>query len=130
MLQGGPDDFEIATGKQHSGRELIELAIEFLGIEISWEGNGVDEVGRVIATADQQGPKPDDIIVRIDPLCFRLIDVGTLLGDATKAKKILGWKPKTSFAGLVEEMIKEDLQMAQRDIIFATEGYPVFDHHE
>jgi GDPmannose 4,6-dehydratase len=109
---------------------LIELAIEFLGIEISWEGNGVDEVGRVIATADQQGPKPDDIIVRIDPLCFRLIDVGTLLGDATKAKKILGWKPKTSFAGLVEEMIKEDLQMAQRDIIFATEGYPVFDHHE
>ncbi len=130
LQQDEPDDFVIATGEQHSVREFIELVVEFLGIKIGWEGSGVDEVGRVIANIHQQGPQAGDIIIRVDPRYFRPTDVGTLLGDASKAKKILGWEPKTSFAELVEEMIREDLRMAQRDATIAKEGYQVFNYHE
>ena len=130
LQQDKPEDFVIATGKQHSVREFIELAAKFLGIKIGWEGSGINEVGRVIENSHQQGPQAGDIIVRIDPRYFRPTDVGTLLGDATKAKDILGWEPKTSFNELVEEMIKEDLRMAQRDATIAKEGYQVFNYHE
>lgn len=125
-----PDDYVIATGQQHSVREFIELAARSLGIRIGWEGNGVDEVGRVIENANHQGPPAGDIIVRIDGSYFRPTEVGVLPGDATKAKIDLGWEPKTSFSDLVEEMIKEDLQMAQRDITMINEGYQAFNHHE
>ncbi len=130
LQQDKPEDYVIATGKQHSVREFIELAAKFLGIRIGWEGSGIDEVGRVIENSSQQGPQAGDIIVRIDPRYFRPTDVGTLLGDATKAKDVLGWEPKTSFNELVEEMIKEDLRMAQRDATIAKEGYQVFNYHE
>ena len=130
LQQEKPDDFVIATGKQHSVREFIELAADYLGIRIGWEGSGVDEVGRVIENSNQHGPQAGDIIVRIDPRYFRPTDVGTLLGDATKAKDVLGWEPKTSFTELVEEMIKEDLRMAQRDATIAKQGYQVFNYHE
>ena len=130
LQQDEPDDFVIATGEQHSVREFIELVVEFLGIKIGWEGSGVDEVGRVIANIHQQGPQAGDIIIRVDPRYFRPTDVGTLLGDASKAKKILGWEPKTSFAELVQEMIKEDLRMSQLDATIAKEGHQVFNYHE
>jgi GDPmannose 4,6-dehydratase len=130
LQQDEPDDFVIATGEQHSVREFIELAMEFLGIKISWEGSGIDEVGRVVANTNQQGPQTGDIIVRVDPRYFRPTDVGTLLGDASKAKKILGWETKTSFAELVQEMITEDLRMAQLDTTIAKQGHQVFNYHE
>ena len=130
LQQDKPDDYVIATGEQHSVREFIELAAEFLGIKIGWEGSGVDEVGRVVANSNQQGPPVGEIIVRIDPRYFRPTDVGTLLGDATKARNVLGWEPETSFEELVEEMIKEDLLIAKRDIAFGKDGYKVFNYHE
>ena len=130
LQQDIPEDYVIATGRQHSVREFIELAAEFLGIEICWEGQGVNEVGRVAANANTMGPKAGDVIVRVDPRYFRPNDVGSLLGDATKAKSHLGWEPKISFDKLVEEMIKEDLHIAQRDALIAKEGYQVFDYHE
>ena len=94
-----PDDYVIATGRQYSVREFVERAARVLGIHITWQGVGVDEVG-----IDQQGR----CIVRVDPYYFRPAEVDTLLGDASKAKKVLGWAPKTSFDDLIIEMVEAD----------------------
>jgi len=130
LQQDEPDDYVIATGEQYSVRDFIEHAVEHLGIKLAWEGTGLDEVGRVAETTDSEGPQTGDVIVRIDPRYFRPTEVESLLGDASKAKKQLGWAPKISFSQLVEEMIKEDLEIAQRDAIVAKEGFRVFNHHE
>ncbi len=130
LQQDEPDDYVIATGEQYSVRDFIENAVKHLGIKLAWEGTGLDEVGRVAETDDKEGPQAGDVIVRIDSRYFRPTEVETLLGDASKAKKQLGWEPKISFAELVEEMIKEDLEIAQRDAIVAKEGFKVFNHHE
>ncbi len=130
LQQDAPDDYVIATGEQYSVREFIEHALKHLGISIVWEGQGVDEIGRVAENSADTGPKTGDVIVRIDPRYFRPTDVATLLGDASKARKKLGWKPRTSFAQLVEEMVTEDLADARRDAVVAKEGFRVFNHHE
>jgi len=130
LQQDSPDDYVIATGEQYSVRDFIEYAVKNLGIKIGWEGSGIDEVGRVIENHEDSGPRVGDIIIRIDARYFRPTEVETLLGDASKARKTLGWQPRISFTQLVEEMIKEDLAIAQRDAIVAKEGFKVFDHHE
>jgi GDPmannose 4,6-dehydratase len=130
LQQDSPDDYVIATGAQYSVRQFIEEAVKHLGISISWEGHGVDELGRVAENSDDYGPKAGDVIVRIDTRYFRPTEVETLLGDASKARKKLGWKPRISFAQLVAEMITEDLAIAQRDAVVAKEGFKVFNHHE
>ena len=130
LQQESPDDYVIATGEQYSVRQFIEHAVEQLGIRINWEGSGLDEIGRVVENRDDFGPKTGDIIVRIDPRYFRPTEVETLLGDASKARKNLGWQPKISFAQLVEEMVAEDLANAQRDAVVAKKGFKVFNHHE
>lgn len=130
LQQDEPEDYVIATGEQYSVRQFIEQALEVLDISISWEGVGLDEVGRISTTESSKGPQPGDVIVRIDRRYFRPTEVETLLGDASKAKKQLGWEPKISFANLVGEMVAEDLAIAQRDAIVAKEGFKVFDHHE
>ena len=130
LQQDSPDDYVIATGEQYSVRQFIEQAVKHLGISISWEGKGIDEIGRVVENSDDSGPQAGDIIVRIDSRYFRPTEVETLLGDASKARKKLGWKPKISFAELVEEMVSEDLAIAQRDAVVAKEGFRVFNHHE
>jgi GDPmannose 4,6-dehydratase len=130
LQQDSPDDYVIATGEQYSVRQFIEQAVKHLGISISWEGKGIEEVGRVVENRDDSGPQAGDIIVRIDSRYFRPTEVETLLGDASKARKELGWKPKISFAKLVEEMVSEDLAIAQRDAVVAKEGFKVFNHHE
>ena len=130
LQQDSPDDYVIATGEQYSVRQFIEYAVEYLGIRINWEGSGLDEIGRVAENRDDFGPKTGDIIVRIDPRYFRPTEVETLLGDASKARKNLGWQPKISFSQLVEEMVTEDLAIAQRDAVVAKQGFKVFNHHE
>jgi GDPmannose 4,6-dehydratase len=130
LQQDTPDDYVIATGAQYSVREFVEQAIGHLGISIAWEGEGVDEIGRVTENSAATGPRSGDVIVRIDPRYFRPTEVATLLGDASKARKKLGWKPRTSFAQLVEEMITEDLEDARRDAVVAKEGFKIFNHHE
>ena len=99
-----PDDFVIATGEQHSVREFVEVAGAELDMDISWKGGGVDEVG----IDDKSGL----VVVRIDPRYFRPAEVQSLLGDATKARDVLGWEPSTSFSGLVREMVQADLSLA------------------
>ncbi|RMD78947.1 MAG: GDP-mannose 4,6-dehydratase [Gammaproteobacteria bacterium] len=121
LQQERPDDYVIATGEQHSVREFVETAAEALGMRIRWEGEGVEEKGY-----DQQGR----CIVAVDPRYFRPTEVDTLLGDATKARERLGWRPRTGFRELVEEMVREDLKAAERDALCRREGYRVYDYHE
>ena len=96
LQQDEPDDYVIATGEQYSVRDFVEESASYFGFDIEWVGQGLDEVG-----VDKNTGKT---IVRIDDKYFRPAEVETLLGDATKAKEILGWVPKVSFKELVEEM--------------------------
>ena len=107
MLQHGtPEDFVIATGEQHSVREFTERAFHEVGIDLRWEGEGVEERGIDIATGR--------VLVEVDPKYFRPAEVETLLGDPTKAKELLGWNPsKTSFKELVRIMVRHDVAYVQ-----------------
>lgn len=97
-----PEDFVIATGEMHSVREFVELAFKHAGIDIEWNGEGINEIGIDKATGE--------IIVKVDPKFFRPAEVDLLLGDPTKARTMLGWNPtKTSFEELVEIMVKHDM---------------------
>jgi GDPmannose 4,6-dehydratase len=131
LQQPEPDDYVIATGEQYSVREFLESAASELGLRLAWEGSGVSELARVAENRDApSGPSPGDVIVRIDPRYFRPTEVDALLGDATKARDQLGWRPKIGFAELVREMVAEDLKLAERDAIVAGQGYRVRRHHE
>jgi GDPmannose 4,6-dehydratase len=103
-----PDDFVLATGETRSVREFVELAFKEVGRTIEWRGKGVEETG-----VDKQSGKT---LVRIDPQYFRPTEVDLLIGDASKARKQLGWKPQTSFADLVKQMVAGDLEIARREI--------------
>ncbi|MDZ7925294.1 MAG: GDP-mannose 4,6-dehydratase [Marinagarivorans sp.] len=108
LQQDKPEDYVIATGQQHSVREFVNLSAAELGIELSWSGAGVDEIGTVKSVAAGSVAselKPGQVIVRVDPRYFRPAEVETLLGDASKARTQLGWQPQTSFASLVSEMV-------------------------
>ncbi len=96
LQQDTPEDFVIATGEQYSVKEFIERCAPYYGMKIRWEGEGLDEVG----INDYTGK----VIIRVDPKYFRPAEVETLLGDATKAKSVLGWTPEYSFDDLVKEM--------------------------
>ena len=96
LQQDNPDDYVIATGEQYSVRQFVEEAAPYFNIDIIWKNEGVDEVG-----IDKNTMKP---IIKVDPRYFRPAEVETLLGDSTKAKKHLGWKPKFTFKQLVEDM--------------------------
>jgi len=121
LQQPSADDFVIATGVQYSVRDFVNVAAKELGIEIAWSGVGVDEVGR-----DATGK----CIVSVDPRYFRPTEVETLLGDASKAKRLLGWQPKITFDDLVKEMVGEDLKTAERDELVKRHGYHAHDYHE
>lgn len=102
LQQPQPDDYVLATGETHSVREFTERAFALAGMELAWEGQGVDEVGKCVETGRA--------LVRIDPRYYRPAEVELLLGDATKARTVLGWAPKTTFPDLVREMVEADLK--------------------
>lgn len=114
LQQDHPEDFVIATGQQYSVRNFVEVVAKELGMEIRWEGTGVDEKGY-----DASGR----CIVAVDTRYFRPTEVETLLGDASKAKTKLGWVPKISFAELVREMTQVDLRQAEFDLKVQASGH-------
>jgi GDPmannose 4,6-dehydratase len=120
LQQDNPEDFVIATGVQYSVRDFVNAAAKELGMEITWRGQGVDEIGT------WNGKD----IVKVDPRYFRPTEVETLLGDPGKAKTKLGWTPKISFDELVAEMAREDLKSAERDELIKLHGYTPMDYHE
>jgi GDPmannose 4,6-dehydratase len=102
LQQHDADDFVVATGETHSVREFVERAFAYVGITVRWQGTGLNEVGIDTATGS--------ILVRVDPRYFRPTEVDFLLGDPSKAKKLLGWQPRTTFLALVDEMMEEELK--------------------
>ncbi|MEY4768405.1 MAG: hypothetical protein RL637_1044, partial [Pseudomonadota bacterium] len=127
LQQSAPEDFVIATGVQYSVREFIEIAAAELGIQLAWQGQGIEEYGVVIQVNSERSPSItiEQIIVRIDPRYFRPTEVETLLGDPTKAKLKLGWQPQISFADMVKEMVEKDLDQARRHALLKNSGFQV-----
>jgi GDPmannose 4,6-dehydratase len=127
LQQDQPDDYVIATGAQHSVRDFVQWSAAELGITLSFDGQGQDEVGIVDAVADQSSTavKPGDIIIRIDPRYFRPAEVDALLGDSTKAHLKLGWVPEISAREMCSEMVATDLAIAKQHALLGAHGYPV-----
>ena len=107
LQQDEPDDYVLATGENHSVREFVELAFAQIGRKLEWRGAGVEEVGR--------DAESGDVLVKVDPRYFRPTEVDSLLGDARKAREVLDWRHRTSFAKLVRDMVDHDLQKVARE---------------
>jgi GDPmannose 4,6-dehydratase len=122
LQQDTAEDFVIATGKQYSVRDFVVAAGTHLGMNIEWQGAGVDEVGidRTSGAA----------LVRVDPRYFRPAEVDSLLGDPTKAQEKLGWRAQVTFPELVADMVASDLETAKRDAMVANQGYKIYNQHE
>ena len=102
LQQKKPDDFVISTGNNKSVRQFIEIAFKFVGINVSWKGKGLKEIG-----IDNETKK---VLVKVDKNYFRPNEIHQLLGDCSKAKRILGWKPEISFNEMVREMVSSDIE--------------------
>jgi len=107
LQQDRPDDYVLATGEAHSVREFVSHAFAAIGRTIEWEGTGLDEKGRDGRTGE--------VLVEIDPRYFRPTEVDELLGDPSKAHRLLGWRHRTAFADLVREMVESDLETVARE---------------
>jgi GDPmannose 4,6-dehydratase len=125
LQQDVPEDYVIATGRQHTVRRFVDLAAQALGIELDWQGQGVHERGVVAAVDGDKAPGvvPGQSIIAIDPQYFRPTEVDTLLGDPGKARRRLGWEPRISFEAMVQEMVECDLDRARRHKLLASHGY-------
>jgi len=130
LQQEQPDDFVIATGKQYSVRQFIEMSANELGINIKWQGSGIDETGLIdgsspILNTEQKNLKSGDTIFRIDPRYFRPTEVETLLGDPSKAKEKLGWVPEITVQEMCKEMVMNDLEQAKQHSLLKQHGYNI-----
>ena len=130
LQQDAPEDFVIATGKQHSVRDFIRKSAKHLGITLQFEGEGLDEVGRVdhidtAIAAQDIAVKPGDVMVAVDATYYRPTEVDSLLGDPANAKKKLGWETRVTLDEMIAEMIDNDLQIARRNRLLINSGYDV-----
>jgi GDPmannose 4,6-dehydratase len=132
LQQNEPEDFVIASGKQHSVRDFINRSANLLGLELAWEGNGLNEVARIqkisktvltkdISTKISLG----QTIVRVDERYYRPTEVQSLLGDAEKARTKLGWKPTITFEEMIAEMVQEDLSKVRQRVLLSDGGFNV-----
>ena len=126
LQQSKPEDFVIATGHQYSVRDFIKWTALELGIELTFNGEGINEVAVVTNVSGNKAPnvKCGDIIMRINPKYFRPAEVETLLGDASKAREKLGWEPKIDARALCREMTQHDLSEAERQAFLKLNGFP------
>ena len=121
LQQEKPQDYVIATGEQYSVREFVQRCAKLLELELTWQGAGVEE-----KAVDPSGK----VVVAVDPRYFRPTEVQTLLGDASKAQRELGWAPRTSFDELVREMVESDLKAAERDALVKRHGFAAYSVRE
>ncbi|MGK9065268.1 GDP-mannose 4,6-dehydratase [Stutzerimonas chloritidismutans] len=127
LQQEQAEDFVIATGVQYSVREFIKWSAAELGIQLRFEGSGVDERAIVDSVAGDMAPalRPGDVVVSVDPRYFRPAEVETLLGDPTRAKEKLGWTPEISVQEMCAEMVREDLKVARRHALLKEHGFEI-----
>jgi GDPmannose 4,6-dehydratase len=135
LQQDKPEDFVIATGVQYSVRQFVEFAARELGIGLKFSGRDEAEIATIDAVEAVRGEmlatcKPGQVVVRVDPRYYRPTEVETLLGDASKAQRLLGWKHTTTLAELVREMTAADYESARRDSMVKQAGFKAYDYHE
>jgi GDPmannose 4,6-dehydratase len=124
LQQDKPEDFVIATGVQYSVRQFIEWTAAELGMHITWQGSGEEEVGHAVIQG-ASGVRLSQPIIRIDPRYFRPTEVETLLGDPSNAKRKLGWMPEISAKEMCAEMVAYDLAQAKKYALLKNNGYKV-----
>jgi GDPmannose 4,6-dehydratase len=122
LQQEKPDDYVMATGITTTVRDFITKAFHEAGIELTWEGSGVDEKGRDRATGK--------VLVEVDPRYFRPAEVELLIGDPTKAITKVGWKPRVSLDALITMMVQSDLKEAERELHLKNGGFTIKQYHE
>ncbi len=124
LQQDTPQDYVIATGRQHSVRDFITWTAAELGMTLEFSGKGVQEIATVTAVSNNRTPavKPGDVVMRVDPRYFRPAEVETLLGDPAKAMADLGWTPQISAQDMCAEMVAEDLKAAHRQALLKEHG--------
>lgn len=121
LQQETPRDYVIATGVQHSVRDFVKRCAELLDLELTWRGKGLEE-----KAFDKDG----NVVIGVDPRYFRPSEVDTLLGDAGKAQRELGWSPQTNFDEIVREMVEADLKSAERDALVRKHGFNAYNVRE
>ncbi len=122
LQQDTPDDYVLATGKTVAVREFVNLAFKEVGISLEWEGKEAEEKGR--------DAKTGKVLVEVDPKYYRPAEVDLLVGDASKAKKELGWEPTHSLEDLVKDMMEADLKLFQKDKYLLEGGHKIMNYHE
>ncbi|MBL7683259.1 MAG: GDP-mannose 4,6-dehydratase [Flavipsychrobacter sp.] len=125
-----PDDFVIATGVTTYVRDFIKMAFEEAGIEIEFKGEGVNEIGIVKSAKEGSAVKPGQEVVFVDPKYFRPTEVELLIGDATKARTVLGWEPKHTLADMVKDMVASDIRIFEKERLLKEAGYNIIRKHE
>lgn len=127
LQQEEPEDFVIATGEQYSVRQFILWAAEDVGMQLRFEGKGVEEVAVVVSAKGELAPavRPGDVVLRIDPRYFRPAEVDSLLGDASKAREKLGWKPSITVREMCAEMVAADVKVAQCHALLKKHGFEI-----
>lgn len=127
LQQEKPEDFVIATGEQYSVRQFILWAAEDVGMQLRFEGKGVEEVAVVVSAKGELAPAvcPGDVVLRIDPRYFRPAEVDSLLGDASKARNKLGWKPSITVREMCAEMVAADVKVAQCHALLKKHGFEI-----
>ncbi|MCS6795490.1 MAG: GDP-mannose 4,6-dehydratase [Raineya sp.] len=126
-----PEDFVIATGKTTSVRDFARMAFEEIGVTLEFKGSGLDEVGIVAEARNSEFAIPvGSEVIAVDKRYFRPTEVDLLIGDASKAEKLLGWKPKHTLQDLVKDMVQADLELFRKDLAIKQQGYEVKNYYE
>ena len=131
LQQDEPEDFVIATGVTTTVRDFVKMSFAEVGIGVAFEGEGVDEKGRIVSCTNPKcKAEIGDVVMEIDPRYFRPTEVELLIGDPTKAKTKLGWVPKHDLASLVKDMMQADVALFRRDEYLLKGGHKVYNYHE
>jgi GDPmannose 4,6-dehydratase len=137
LQQERPDDYVIATGISTDVRDFVRKAFAYVGAEIEFKGEGVDEKGYIANVESQTDPssafgglRTGQCVVEVDPRYFRPTEVDTLVGDASKAKQVLGWEPKYSLDDLIKDMMESDLIMMKREQYLKNGGFTIQNYYE
>ena len=127
LQQNQPDDFVIATGKQISVRDFVRLSAIELGVELEFQGEGIEEVAVVSSIVGDLAPALSlgEVVIRVNPRYFRPAEVKTLLGDPSKAKELLGWVPEITVEEMCSEMVANDLDEARQKSLLKSHGYNI-----
>lgn len=130
LQQAQPEDYVLATGITTKIRDFVSMTFQKIGIRLRFEGEGKEEVAVVEKCEGAYQVEKGKVVVKVDPRYFRPTEVDLLIGDPSKAKEKLGWRPKYDLDGLIEDMITADIKLFERDQFLLKSGHQVRNFHE